>query len=788
MTAACRRREVDMKATVELRLAWALVLLGAGCGGEPSAASEEEVVDESDAGAQLERTERQDLSLSSCGQALLTKYKDSPYVPLVRWNTSSTSGAVGNRDFMTTDQRWYGCTGESRTDEYGFGDTYYFQGVVGLLYRPDRTPPSGTVAVYGYESSVRGTGGTTNWPEVHRDRCISTDMLPPTISGAPTARYGLLRTEGYALSWSYRPVSGDGAVAFYALNKTSTTGSIYDCYNDTTTTAPAGFTVTNLGLNGYVKTEASVTVVPTGGCSLDTDCAATQLCYWKESVPGTNLGTRGVCTPRCLSNAQCSGDYPVCDIEAQRCAQSPVDYRGSAATFTRASVASYQTASNRLSWASNDQLRYDDRGDGFGSQPLLEQAATNGYAVSNDITLVGPTTWWSNSSQTTSLSTSDTPGPHNGSLFKQTVANALPLLNPVGGAAGAAQYSVSLWSKAQAYTGTYTYVDLVNVVGGTQVASVPSADWRRISLVGTFDPTVVGNVRIQAASTMPLTDAREIAYVQLESGTYPSTAIYTSGASATRAADSLSVSLKDVSGTAGFSWRFYVWPEFSCDDLRTSVAVPNAKAIRWADNVGERTYVQFNGAGSTCNVTLWNGSWATPANTITNLSWQRDQLLIIQISSSASGTTFRVLGSISGDKSLPANAGQITWTNLANLQPGSTGFSGRVSPPVITSGDTSSTGVYGPPALMNLVVTTTTNQASFAFDSNEHVQSYIDWGIGTTNNTTTGGQGTRQDGANGTGAVILSLASATTYTYRVRLVSTRTGDNFVSSNMTFTTK
>jgi hypothetical protein len=185
-------------------------------------------------------------------------------------------------------------------------------------------------------------------------------------------------------------------------------------------------------------------------------------------------------------------------------------------------------------------------------------------------------------------------------------------------------------------------------------------------------------------------------------------------------------------------------------------------------------------SGTTCNMTFWNSAWTTPSLTVTDVDWQRDQLLIMQLGSSSSGTSFRVLGSRTGDKQISGSQ-ILNWTATTRLDVGPT-YNGRISPPIWFSADTSNTGTYGAPALLDLDVVTTNNSATITFAANDHCTGFVDWGTASPTTAVSAGQGTRFT------ASITGLTSATNYVYRIRLTSVWPGDALTTTNMAFRTK
>jgi len=98
-------------------------------------------------------------------------------VPLYSWWSPSRED-----NFTTSDPRWAGGPGSSKTPDYGF------HRLEGCVYDPARPQPASTVALYSWWNPERGDNFTTSDP-----RWAGTP-------GAKQAGYGFNRLEGYIIS------------------------------------------------------------------------------------------------------------------------------------------------------------------------------------------------------------------------------------------------------------------------------------------------------------------------------------------------------------------------------------------------------------------------------------------------------------------------------------------------------------------------------------------------------------------------------------------------------------
>lgn len=213
-------------------------------------------------------------------------------------------------------------------------------------------------------------------------------------------------------------------------------------------------------------------------------------------------------------------------------------------TFARASEGSYLTAapgtgaSAFLAWASSGVLREEDRGDGAGALALLEGTRTNQVVRSQEI---------DNGAWTTAGTMTITAGqdsPDSGTTAERLQAASGTNIRYQTLTPGSGYRSVSAWVRAASGTvDHYIYVydgSAVYYAGQTGI----STTYRRLSVTQSL-AAGAGNVGAAdgRAGGIISAGARDayVALMQLEAGKFATSAIRTAGVSATRLADSLTM-------------------------------------------------------------------------------------------------------------------------------------------------------------------------------------------------------------------------------------------------------
>lgn len=243
-------------------------------------------------------------------------------------------------------------------------------------------------------------------------------------------------------------------------------------------------------------------------------------------------------------------------------------------TFSRSSSGTYLTSTTTVAEASTNVLRLEDRGDGNGSVALFEGARTNLCAYSDQLGLWTPFT--ADNVGYSAAGTSPLGTTTAGRARKQLGSAPGPYVAGTIGATKAG--TLSLWAINNGSTQPtnrlrYSYTS------GIGLTYTPGASWARYSTYATFTGTTPENISFDTRSNLPNTGDPSLGSiidhlvwgVQLEAVvTFPSSVIINnSGASATRSADTLSLTTAQYNTAALLTlpWRFDTYPYFATSDL-----------------------------------------------------------------------------------------------------------------------------------------------------------------------------------------------------------------------------
>lgn len=200
---------------------------------------------------------------------------------------------------------------------------------------------------------------------------------------------------------------------------------------------------------------------------------------------------------------------------------------GSSATIVRATNATYVNTNGVLTSASSNVARFEKQG------LLIEKAATNLLPDSYDITAVS----WFQSEVGVTQSGIAPDGSYNS--YKITATADLSISTAIIAFTGSSSACFSVWVKKG---------NVNNIVIASQALELASYtltdEWQRVSLSCPTAATyyAVAPSRNGAIATAMIGDYFYMAFAQLESGTFPTSYISTSGGTAARNADSVSVS------------------------------------------------------------------------------------------------------------------------------------------------------------------------------------------------------------------------------------------------------
>lgn len=317
----------------------------------------------------------------------------------------------------------------------------------------------------------------------------------------------------------------------------------------------------------------------------------------------------------------------------------------SSGVFTRASEGSYLTgaptdgSSAFLAWAGNNVRRIEDRGDGLGPMLLMEGSRTN-YALQSRA--LDNAAW---TAGTATVTANQNGGPDGATLADRVNATS-GQAGPSEASKGQVAFSVaSAWARA--VSGTVQH-QMVLSQGGTALAAKATArstTYGRSEVSGNCTPGSAGVIPLDASDRSGIggqVATAQDAYidlVQIESGHWPTSAIRTTAAAVTRAADALSYAAGQ-------------YPAAFCDRGVVFAFAPDCSSAELAASATQFCPVWL-GAGSANGIfvssSLVVSAWLSNAQKIASspISWSRGQLLTITVRPSAG--TLTIAGASSGN-------------------------------------------------------------------------------------------------------------------------------------------
>lgn len=197
------------------------------------------------------------------------------------------------------------------------------------------------------------------------------------------------------------------------------------------------------------------------------------------------------------------------------------------------SGSSYLGSDGLLKFAAEDEPRIEYGSDGSLKGLLIEELRTNLLTHSEDFTDAS----WSEAftgAPTPTTTVLDPSGGFTAVTLTATSANG-QVLRSIGGSAGTGtSYTGSIYIRRRTGSGT---VSLINPNGGGITAVTVTSQWARYSVTGNGSAsTNFFGVRLATSG-----DEVDIAYAQLEAGSFPTSYIPTSGSQQTRSADIASI-------------------------------------------------------------------------------------------------------------------------------------------------------------------------------------------------------------------------------------------------------
>lgn len=205
-------------------------------------------------------------------------------------------------------------------------------------------------------------------------------------------------------------------------------------------------------------------------------------------------------------------------------------------TFTRASTATYVNSSGLIASAAIDAPRIDYNPSTLVTRGLLiEPAATNLCLYSDDFTNAA----WTASNCTTAKTATGPDGVSNSASTLTATAGNATVLQAITSAS--ASRLTSCWIKRRTGTGV---VEMTQDNGTAWAAVTVTASWTRVSIAAATAANPTVGLRIVTSG-----DAIDVALFQHETGTAISSAIPTTSATVTRAAD-----VASMTGTNFSDW------------------------------------------------------------------------------------------------------------------------------------------------------------------------------------------------------------------------------------------
>lgn len=218
-------------------------------------------------------------------------------------------------------------------------------------------------------------------------------------------------------------------------------------------------------------------------------------------------------------------------------------------TFARASSGhTVQTGTSTLTTTgitSNNVARVGKLADAHSNGVFIEPARTNVYGYANTPSLASGTAGSSGSTFTTGRT-----GPDGGTTATRVQQNSgtFSRYHSITTAGASTPYTLSAWVAAGLGTGAYLVCAPYAGTTGAAITGTAGASWSRASNLFTYPSTsganLVGEDGRANAPSGASAGARDVdlAYIQFEVGSYPTSAILTSGGStATRAAEQLTI-------------------------------------------------------------------------------------------------------------------------------------------------------------------------------------------------------------------------------------------------------
>ena len=254
-------------------------------------------------------------------------------------------------------------------------------------------------------------------------------------------------------------------------------------------------------------------------------------------------------------------------------------------TFTRASSGTYFDATGTLQTATTNAARFDYNPSTLAARGMLvEEQRTNLAIYNRDLT---DAAWVKTNITAAKDQIGITGGANTASKITATAANAT-ILQTITSASAAR--STSAYVKRITGTGT---VEMTQDNGSTWAAVTVTSAWTRVTIASATVTNPVVGFRIVTD-----TDAIAVDFVQCENGAFPTSAIATTTASATRSADVASVNTLSPWYNAAAGTVFV-----EADQLRG-----NGRLFMFQDNASIANRFEIRGNGGYPTLNSWTSS------------------------------------------------------------------------------------------------------------------------------------------------------------------------------------